>query len=443
MAERVGWFQERSVWLDRQARAEDRCRADNITFAYALTGPVDEGRLARALGLVAGRHLPLRTVYPPDADPPVALVLPEGPVPVRRLRAATAAEAYATVAGQWLDVQSGPVFTATLADCADGIRLLVLAYAHLVADGVESVEIVVRELAECYRALARGEQPALDPPSTSYPEFAAANRSRLDEATRERLLAYWRERLPPLTPDPPVDLPTLSPGSGTRLGPAAVVEVPVPPDVEAALPGLRARFRTTTFVLVLSALLAAARSRSARREVGALFAVDVRARYRAHGLLGSFATLSAVWLPLDPHDTVTAVVRQTRDRIIGGFQHSDLPLDEIIRDAYPEWWEDIESPPYIFFTTGRAKLGRWQAGGLTAEPYRPGAGEPLRHLHPGLKVMLRPEPAGLVLACQHAVEAYSGQVVASLLATAADVLRALAEDPEKPISAFASRHSYG
>jgi hypothetical protein len=76
VAERVGPFQERSVWLDRQARAENRNRADNITVAYELTGEIDQRLLSRALGDVVERHLPLRTVYPGDADPPVAVVLP-------------------------------------------------------------------------------------------------------------------------------------------------------------------------------------------------------------------------------------------------------------------------------------------------------------------------------------------------------------------------------
>jgi hypothetical protein len=337
-------------------------------------------------------------------------------------------------------VQQGPVFAVTLAECADGRTLLLLSWPHLAADGVESVEIVVGELAECYRARAVGEAPDLAPPATTYPDFAAANRRALAGDARARLLEHWRDWLPPKTPDPPVGLPTLVPGSGPALGSAAVAEVPVPAEVTEMLPGLRARFRTTTFVLYLAALLAAVRSMSEQREVGALFAVNVRSRYRAHGLAGCFSTLSALWLPVDPGESIAGVTGRIRARVIDAFTLSDLPFNEIIRDLYPQWWDDIESPPYVFFTASEPRLSSWTAGGVTARPYRPGAGEPLRHLHPGLKVMVRQRPTGAVLACQYAVAAYAPEVIETLLTTTAATLRTLARDPAATVSGLSSRH---
>src|SRR5205807_1127828 len=111
------------------------------------------------------------------------------------------------------------------------------------------------------------------------------------------------------------------------LGDAASVRVRADEDLVRNLPALRARYRTTNFTLFLAGLLAAIRVLADQPEVGALFAVDVRSRYRASGLVGGFSTLSVVWLPLPADCTLDEVVGRVRERVIGAVRHGELPFD--------------------------------------------------------------------------------------------------------------------
>jgi len=432
-AERVGWFQERRVLLERLDRKEGTARADNITVAYRLVGALDEDLLARAAALVAQRHEPLRTVFPGDASPPVARVLPSAPVPVERLCTATEEEAVRTVSAQWLDIQQGPVLRLVHVFCEDG-ELLVICYAHIVGDGVESVNVLTRELAECYGALTAGDDADLPPLPFGYGEFARRHRTTLDDETRAALLDHWRGRLPPHSPDPPVHLPTLTPGSGTALGTAAVVRVQASEALVRGLPELRGRYRTTTFTLFMAGLLAAVRSLADQPEVGALFAVDVRSRYRASGLIGSFSTLSVLWLPADPDMRLDELAAQVRTRVLEAFVHGALPFDEIIREVYPQWWEDVESPPYVFFSTSAPRPRPWQAPGVEAHPVIPRDHSP-RHLHPGLKVVLDTEQTAL--SCQYAVAAFAPDVVRALLNRTLEAVERLVTRPDSLVRELA------
>jgi Condensation domain len=428
---RAGWFQERRVLLDRLARAQGQRRADNITIAHRITGEVDDAVLAEAAGHVAARHEPLRTVFPSDADPPVARVLRPTRVPIEHVDAASEAEAVRTVASGWLDIQTGPVLRIVRAFCP-GSQLLVVCYPHIVGDGVESVNVFIEELAECYRALLAGERPNLPALSCDYGEFAQRHRAALTGDVLRSLLDWWRERLPPNTPDPPANLPTLTLGSGTALGAAASVRVSGDDVLVRHLPSLRSRYRTTDFTLFLAGLLAAVRLLADQESVGALFAVDVRSRYRASGLIGSFATLSVVWLPLAEDATLADVVLAVRARVIEVARHGDLPFEEIIRELYPEWWEDIESPPYVFFSAGSARPRPWETSSLSAQPVRPDVAP--RHLHPGLKVVLSASREAIELSCQYAVLAFAPEVVRALLETAMAMVGRLVDRPDTTLA---------
>src|SRR5262249_25514042 len=110
-----------------------------------------------------------------------------------------------------LDVERGPLLSVSLLEGTDG-RLLLVRVHHLVADA-RSLEILLDDLGEAYRARRKGRAPDLVPATHSYAGYVAWQRGWLTEERVARHIEFWQSELagvPPLLalptdhPRPPV-----------------------------------------------------------------------------------------------------------------------------------------------------------------------------------------------------------------------------------------------
>src|SRR5205085_10991670 len=88
------------------------------------------------------------------------------------------------------DLERGPLLRARLYRLAERDHVLLLVLHHLVSDAW-SVELVMGELSQLYRALSEGARPSLDPLPIQYPDFAVWLRERLRGDELEGQRAYW------------------------------------------------------------------------------------------------------------------------------------------------------------------------------------------------------------------------------------------------------------
>jgi condensation domain-containing protein len=432
----VPGYQLRGVRLAHAARRDGRIRADNIVVAYRIAGRLDTRVLSRAVAAVVARHEPLRTVFPPAGERAVATVLaPPDRFPVEDLdaRGQTVDDVLRALAARCVDVEHGPVLRVSRVVLGESDELLALTYDHLVADGVESANILGQEVAACYRAFATGTEPVLAPLRTSFHRFAVEQARRLTPERRAAIIASWRSSLPPDSPDPRLDLPPLRPGSERALADSTVLDRVAPASVAAMLPALRGRYRASNFVIFLAGLLASMRMHSDHDEVGALFPVDVRARYGAGGLIGRFSTLAAIWLAVPPGAPFAELVHRVGENVRHAVSDADLPYGELVSAVYPDHYSTVDGPPYVFFAAHAARPRPWTAPGLTAEPVRLAATG--RQLHAGLKIGVRVGPDAPLLSCQFSAQAYARDTVAGLLDGAFAALHQVARESSATVAA--------
>lgn len=216
-----------------------------------------------------------------------------------------------------------------------------------------------------------------------------------------------------------------------------MVERAVPGGLFLRLPELRARFRATTFVVFYTALLAALRVHSDHETVGAMFPIDFRSGYRAQPLIGRFSNLSVLWMPVARTRRLDELLLEVRTRTHSAMQHADLPFGEIVRELYPDWYGNIDTPPYVFFGVQSASPQAWRTADLTAQPVQ--IAPVLRsQLHPGVKVQVHAGPEAVSLSCQYAVEAYHHDAMAGLLDAMVRSVELLAERPEASVADLAA-----
>ncbi|MGK3959181.1 non-ribosomal peptide synthase/polyketide synthase [Sorangium sp. So ce118] len=223
-------------------------------FSYHLDVALDPATVRLALDRLAAEHPTLRTSFDfSRVGEPLQLVHRAASIPlfVEDLSALPAEEQEAALSA-WMeeekrnsfDPAQPPLMRVYLHRRSARTTQLTLSFHHAIVDGW-SVAALVTELMQLFAAFSRGEQPALQPPSSLFRDFVALERSALasDEARR-----YWAARIDGAA------LATLPRGQAAApAAPLRIVDVPIPKETSRALKKLA----HTAAVPIKSVLLAA------------------------------------------------------------------------------------------------------------------------------------------------------------------------------------------
>ncbi len=172
--------------------------AYNIPFAWELRSDIDLDVLAAALATLPSRHHALRASFDVDGAVPRQWFAKDAALTVDRWdtdEANLAARMSRFV--QPFDLSKAPLLRAAIATTETRV-LLLLDVHHIVADGL-SVRLLLEDLEALY------ENRAPPPPSPTFADYVAWEKSDLARARRDDEKAFWLERFA-TTPDP-LELP--------------------------------------------------------------------------------------------------------------------------------------------------------------------------------------------------------------------------------------------
>ncbi|ORV60810.1 non-ribosomal peptide synthetase [Mycobacterium europaeum] len=303
----------------------------NVCVSYRVTGPVDPGRLRRAVDAVAARHCVLHTTYAmgPDGDP--YPVLRDGLRPewaehdlselteqARRLRLDVLAQRDFR---RPFDLANDSPLRVTVARLsADELMLLITAH-HVAWDDGSWTPF----FADLTRAYIDPDAFAGEPASAAPPPDDAA-----DPAAD---IEYWRPMMANL-PEP-LELPgpngsvvpsTWRAQRATRRLPAATV------DRAAAL----ARETGATPYMVLMAAFAALVHRYTQSTDFLVAAPVLNRGVGTETAIGYYGNTVVLRLRPEPHQTFRELLAHTRDSAVGAFAHSRADLDWLVRESNPD-----------------------------------------------------------------------------------------------------------
>ncbi|WP_052863959.1 non-ribosomal peptide synthetase [Streptomyces niger] len=177
--------------------------ASGTPLCLRLQGALDADALRSALASVVARHEALRTAIVPREGGPMQVVATEVPVELPVIEAAgddheqRLAAARALVeqrAAEPFDLSRTPMWRAALVRVASEDHLFLLDVPTVVCDD-RSREVLVRDLAEFYRAARDGDAPRLPDLPVQYPDHAVWERDRLGSGDLDERAAYWRDKL--------------------------------------------------------------------------------------------------------------------------------------------------------------------------------------------------------------------------------------------------------
>jgi amino acid adenylation domain-containing protein len=335
----LSFAQERLWFLDRLQQGGT---AYNIPAALRLPGGVDEAALERALGEIVRRHDALRTTFRDVEGVAAQVVAPFTgfALPVHDLSALGAAareEAAERLAVEHatrpFDLETGPLFRATLVRLGGEGHLLLLCMHHIVSDGW-SLRVLFRELWTLYDAFREGRPSPLPELPLQYADYARWQRDPARAAAREAGMAYWKQKLAgaPEVLELPADHPR-PPRPSHRGG---RVPVRVSAEVGRRLRALARDEGATLYMVALAAFQALLARYAGTPDVVVGAPIAGRTRREVEELIGFFVNTLVLRADLSGDPPFRRAVARVRETVLGAYEHQEVPFEQLVAELQPE-----------------------------------------------------------------------------------------------------------
>jgi amino acid adenylation domain-containing protein len=441
MAEIPLSFGQRRLWFlqefDRQSVAY------NIPVALRLTGELDQGALAAALGDVTGRHESLRTVFPVrDGEPLQRVLSAADAVPELELVRAGGdglAGAVDLACGHVFDLASEVPVRAWLAQAGPDDHVLVLVVHHIAADGW-SMGPLLRDLGTAYGARRAGRAPAWAPLPVQYSDFTLWQREVLgDPADPDSVLGrqagYWRKALAGLPEriELPADFrrPVTSPPGGT-------VPLRISPALHQALARVAAEAGATVFMVVAAGLAALLSRMGAGTDIPLGMPVAGRTDQALEELVGFFVNTLVLRADVTGNPTFAHLVGRVRQASIGAYASQDLPFEMLVEILNPPRVSTHHPLFQVSLDVDVATPARPRLAGLKVRTLRVAPRTAKFDLALSLAERRQPGgvPAGLEGSLAFRADLFTRTTAASLARRLTRLLAAAADSPHSPVSSL-------
>ncbi|MET7637589.1 MupA/Atu3671 family FMN-dependent luciferase-like monooxygenase [Streptomyces sp. NPDC005438] len=307
----------------------------NVSLRMALTGPLDTAALGRALTALVDRHHALRCRFTRDGGDWTLQVLAPRPVPLPvtdltdrepEQREEELERLCSEAAWTEFDLGRSTEPVAHLIRTGPQRATLMLVLHHVSVDGW-ALDLLLRELAELYRAHHRGERPRLTPVALQASDHADWESRHADPpAERERKLAYWRRRMAGVTG--PALLPTDHPRPEQPSGRGRTHYLRVDPELPSRIEELARVRGATPYAVTMAALTVLVAHHSGADDQLMSFSYANRGHPELEGLVSCTAHIMGLRLRLDRSDSFGALVDQVTRASMEAVDHR-MPMAEV------------------------------------------------------------------------------------------------------------------
>ncbi|HVG17878.1 MAG TPA: condensation domain-containing protein [Blastocatellia bacterium] len=426
--------QERLWAIDRNGPGNT---AYNIYTASRLRGPLDAEVMSRAINEIVRRHEILRTTFAAVEGRPVMVIASELEIslPVDDLtplpeseREREAMRRVNEEAARPFDLARGPLVRVGLLRLAEDDHVMHMTMHHTITDRW-SAAIVEQELGVLYDAFMKGKPSPLPEAAIQFADFAAWQREWLRGEALESQLAYWRSQLAgaPLVLNLPTDRPR--PAAQTFRG--ARERILLPANLLAALKAMSQREGATMFMTALAAYNLLLYRCAGQPDILVGLTVSNRERPETVEMPGYLLNMVALRTRLSNEMSFRALLRQVREAALGAFSHQDLPLGLLIDELKPE--PDLSRNPifqvsYIYLDF--PELSTMSELGLKVTPVAADNGSSRFDL----TLALTERSNGLETLLEYNTDLFEAATVKRMLNRLGAILRAVVEEPDRPIS---------
>ena len=414
-------------------RLDEKSTAYHMSNAFELTGPLDEPAIRDSFTALVSRHESLRTVFRSRADGTVVqevvtadsinysyIDLSATPA---ELRDSQALEAAQRIARNPFDLDAGPAFRAGLLRLADHQHILVVAMHHIVSDGW-SMQVVVNDFVEIYRAKREQREPRLGSLPIQYADYAIWQRNWLEAGEADRQLQYWKAALG--MEQPVLPLPTDYPRDALARNRADRYTLELAPWLTHGLRRRAQQHRTTLFTALLAGFQALLYRYTGQRDIRIGVTNANRNRDETRGVAGLFVNTQVMRGEVRGLMTLSALLDQAQRTMAAAQEHQDLPFEQLV-DAL-QAHRDLEHAPLFQVMMNHQRMsatGPSSLPGLTLQSYE--LGEQAARFDLVLNVTEIPS-GDIVISFTYAGRLFAAQTIQRLAHQYVKVLQAIADN---------------
>jgi len=364
-------FAQQRLWFLNQFESDSATY--NIPAALRLEGPLYQDALIKSLQTLVQRHENLRVAFPTRKGHPVVQIV-EKPfqLSVLDLTALSLEKQQPEVqrlvnldANRSFDLETGPLFRATLLQLSADSHVLLLNMHHIISDGW-SVGVLVREFSAIYEAFVQDQPSPLPPLPIQYVDFANWQRQWLRGEILEEQIRYWKQQLaggPAL-----LELPTDSPRPPVQRFRGTSLPVALKPELTAQLKHLSQQAGTTLFTTLLSAFAILLSRYSGQSDIVIGSPIANRTHSFTESLIGFFVNTLVLRLNLSGNPPFDNVLQQARQVALEAYTHQDIPFEQLVEKLKPE--RNMSHSPLfqVMFVLQNAPMSGLELAGLSLTP---------------------------------------------------------------------------
>lgn len=326
-AQQRQWF----LW-----RMEPGSCANQVIASLRLKGQLDKAVLNNSLNALIQRHESLRTVFELDEQgQPVQRFKPS--LSVTFEKALSPSHEVAEIAQQWLqqpfDLSHGPLLRAGLIDCSDNDFVLVLVMHHIITDGW-SMELMINELFELYRANLAGQQAQLAELPVRYSDYSQWQQQWLNGEQQQQQLQFWQDVLG--NDHSVLELPADRPRQAVAQYNEAQYNLQLPESLTQAIRNTALENNATVFVVLMSALQVLLYRYTGQSDIRVGVPVANRQHTQLEPVVGLFVNTLVFRSQIQDALTLPQLLQHVRQQALAAQQNQQLPFEQLVEALQPE-----------------------------------------------------------------------------------------------------------
>ena len=429
-------FAQQRLWFLNQLQQDSAVY--NVAGGVRMEGVLSVTALEQALNEVVTRHESLRTTIRQVESEPVQIIasaqafhLPKFDLrKVPRTQRETEAQLLLTnEARKPFNIETGPLFRATLLLLSAEEHILLLTMHHIISDGW-SIGILVRELIELYEAFVANRPSTLPPLAVQYIDFAAWHREWLQGEVLAKAVSYWKENLAGATSL--LELPTDRPRPPSQGFAGARQPVVIPQELTQSLRQLGEQQNATLFMVLLAAFKVFLFRHARQDDIVVGVPIAGRNKPELENVIGLFINMLAMRTDLSGNPTFRELLDRVRDTALGAYEHQDLPFEKLVEVMQPE--RDTSYSPIfqVMFHLGNLGIPSFNLPGLTLTPLDTETGTSKFDL----TLDLTETSTGLKGHFDYSTDLFDQVTIERLSERFEILLKSAVADPETPISSL-------
>lgn len=323
-------------WLIQQI--DPTSTAYTILHRIPCEFPIDYACLKQALLQVIDRHESLRTAFRLVEQQPAQLIepVPRHILSVVDLRPFSDEERDHLLADlrhaalqTRFDLQTAPLLRAVFCRTGEEAGELHLILHHIICDGW-SLEVLQRDLLNCYQAYWQQREPALPALSIHYKDYAAWQNSQLTSPIMQEHQRFWQRYLQP--PLPALTLPGdyEHEGSESRLG--SGYRFILTGEEYARIKEMAIQQQASLFMVCVAVLTIWLADLTGQSDILIAAPLAGREHSATHALVGLFLNTVLLRNQVQRHDTFSELLQRVRMSTLEAMEHQAYPFEKLLEE---------------------------------------------------------------------------------------------------------------